>query len=167
MRAIAAVAMLATLLTPLVTLAGTTGSLTGTITDSNVPRAPVAGATIVIESSSQREQTTSDAFGRFSVVSLYPGNFTVVVSRSGYASARYEDVAVSADVWAQLPVTPRRHLITGISDSHYPSLVRERVTSDVYTVTPAIPFYSFGGNDMYALHFIPGLTFGSGPALPR
>jgi hypothetical protein len=157
------VAMLATLLTPLVTLAGTTGSLTGTITDSNVPRAPVAGATIVIESSSQREQTTSDAFGRFSVVSLYPGNFTVVVSRSGYASARYEDVAVSADVWAQLPVTLRRHLITGISDSHYPSLVRERVT----TVTPAIPFYSFGGNDMYALHFIPGLTFGSGPALPR
>ncbi|MFZ1017931.1 MAG: carboxypeptidase regulatory-like domain-containing protein, partial [Candidatus Cybelea sp.] len=49
--------------------AGTTGTITGTVSDSST-RAPIAGAEVTASSPSQVAHVTSDASGRFTFLSL-------------------------------------------------------------------------------------------------
>ncbi len=169
MRALlVAVALPVASFVPSAGFAGTTGALVGTVTDA-VSRAPVSGASVTVSSPAQREVTTSDATGHFSFVSLSSGVYVVTVSREGYATQAYSNVAVNADTSTAIALLTFRPLrqIGSVLDYHYPSSFQEHVTSDVYVVTPVTPFYSFDGHDIYALHFIPGLTFGAAPALSR
>jgi Carboxypeptidase regulatory-like domain len=169
MRALlVAAALAAASFLPVSGFAGTTGQLAGTVTDAG-SRAPISGASVTVSSPAQREATTSDATGHFSFVSLAPGVYVVTVSREGYATQTYSNVAVNADASTAIALLTFRPLrqIGSVLDYHYPSIFQDHVTSDVYVVTPVTPFYSFDGHDIYALHFIPGLTFGDAPALSR
>ncbi len=76
-------------------LAGTTGALRGVVTDQR--HAPVAGATVVVTSPAQREQTVTDAAGRFGFISLMPATYAVTIIRREYGTLAIQDVAVSAD----------------------------------------------------------------------
>ncbi len=168
MRALlVAVAVAVASFLPTTGLAGTTGALVGTVRDAG-SGAPIAGATVIVASPAQHEQSVSDVSGRFSFVSLAPGVYVVTVTREGYEPQTYPNAYVNADVSTAIAILTFRPLrLIGVIDYHYPSIFQHRVTSDFYVVTPATPFYSFDGHDIYALHFVPGLTFGAGPVLSR
>ena len=167
MKAFALAVVLAVSLAPAVGVAGTTGVIVGTITDRR--NAPVSGATVTVASPSQREQTVSDAKGHFSFVSLAPDTYTVTISRPGYGTIAYREVVVNADASSTVAVTVERlyWTIDGLRVRQKTDLVQPRTTADVYVVPATWPFYSFNGTDIYALHFVPGLTFGAAPELSR
>lgn len=62
-----------------------TASLSGTVVDS-ASSAPVEGAEVVLKSQSYGKQytTTTDSSGSFTVASIYPDIYDIVITRSGY-----------------------------------------------------------------------------------
>jgi Carboxypeptidase regulatory-like domain len=74
--------------------AGTTGALQGIVTDQRLTA--VAGATVTVHSRAQREQTTSDASGRFTFASLIPGSYAITISKYPYGTQTTEAVTVTA-----------------------------------------------------------------------
>lgn len=76
---------------------------------------------------------------------------------------------ISADNESRLTVELRPQILHVVVDGPglMTNFVRPGVVSDVYSIPSEWPFYSFDGHDIYALHFIPGVTFGAGPALSR
>jgi hypothetical protein len=92
--ALAIAAILASTLLCGEAVAGTTGMLQGLVTDQR--HTPVSGATVTVQSPAQREETTSDASGRFTFTSLAPGKYAITISRSPYRALTSETVAVTA-----------------------------------------------------------------------
>jgi len=86
-----------TLLTPTVAIAQdfTTGTLSGTVTDTS--GAPVAGATITVtqRGRSQSRALTTDAAGRFRAAQIPVGRYTVEISADGYDAYSDANVAVT------------------------------------------------------------------------
>jgi Carboxypeptidase regulatory-like domain len=77
-------------------MAGTSGGISGTITDSKTG-APIAGARLQISSPSQSVTTTTDARGRFYVYALQPDEYTVSAVKDGYVAASFSGYPVFAD----------------------------------------------------------------------
>lgn len=69
----------------------TTGTLSGTVTDSSTSQ-PIAGATVQAGESS----TTTDAAGAYSLTDLAPGSYSVTASKAGYTPVTHSGVAVTA-----------------------------------------------------------------------
>ncbi len=118
--------------------AGTTGSLTGRVTDS-ATGAPIAGAAIQAVSPSQVATVTSDAKGAYSFISLRPDTYSVSVQHAGYLPISEPGQTIFADQSSTLNFAMRTALKT-IALTHSVgagSLVRSGTTSDVYSVNPA------------------------------
>ncbi len=147
--------------------ADTTGALRGLVTDQR--HAPVAGATVVVTSPAQREQTVTDAAGRFVFISLMPATYAVAISRRGYGTVAVQNVAVSADATTSMVARLSRMfwLIDGMRIRQKTALVQPGRAADSYVIPSYWPLYNIDGTNIYALHFVPGLTFGSGPELSR
>ncbi|MGA2761372.1 MAG: carboxypeptidase-like regulatory domain-containing protein, partial [Candidatus Cybelea sp.] len=75
--------------------AGTTGSITGTVT--RVGGGPIAGARVTATSPSQTLTATTDASGRFSMLSLAPDTYTISVSKDGFEPSTTTGISVFAD----------------------------------------------------------------------
>lgn len=118
--------------------AGTTGSISGTIT-AKATHAPVAGAKVTAASPSQVVTATTDASGRFNVLSLTPDTYTVTVEKAGYDSFVNAGVLVQSDQVStvSLQVSAALQTIGRTTSRSASNLVRSGVTSDVYNVTPA------------------------------
>ena len=118
-------------------LAGTTGRLLGTVTETSTG-APIPGAIVSIESPSQSEKITSDAAGRFAFISVPPDTYTVTVSKAGYDSASAA-VTVQADQTISVSPVLQKTLVTiaSVKSRSSASLVRPGTTSDVYSVNAA------------------------------
>ena len=85
-------------------LAGTTGSITGTVVDAQSNTA-LAGARITAASPSQTATTSSDSNGRFTFASLAPDTYTVTVAEtSAYDSYSVSGVTVQADQSLTVPL---------------------------------------------------------------
>lgn len=153
---------------PAVAPAGTTGELAGVVIDGAAHK-PLADAHVTARSPSQVEQTISDAAGRFTFVSLGPGTYTVVVSHPGYVTTVYPGIVISADVATPLSVTiPRNFSLVDFAVHPTDYLVRPGLSVDVYQITRCSnPFYDFKAGPMNVLHFVPGVTYGSGTVLAR
>ena len=74
-------------------LAGTTGNITGTLTDTSTGK-PVADAQIGAFSPSQSAQTTTDAGGHFTFLGLAPDTYTVSFEAQGYTPVSTPGVTV-------------------------------------------------------------------------
>ena len=88
------------LMVPCSLWAGTTGSLTGKITDAD--ENPVVAATVLLVGT--RLGAYSDAEGNFSILNIPAGTYVVKVSRLGYNSVTTEEVRISADAATTLDV---------------------------------------------------------------
>jgi uncharacterized surface anchored protein len=77
-------------------LAGTTGGISGIITDASTGE-PLAGAHLQISSSSQAATATTDSHGHYIVLSLPPDDYTVTVSKAGYDPKSVSNCTVEAD----------------------------------------------------------------------
>ncbi len=76
-------------------LAGTTGGLSGVVTDE--AGAPISGAAVKLVSASESASTKTDASGHFTFLSLTPDTYTTSVEKDGFSPVSYSGVSVFAD----------------------------------------------------------------------
>ncbi len=150
-------------------LAGTTGGITGVITDT--AGSPVAGASVKAVSASQSANGTSDASGRFNFLSLAPDTYTVSIEKEGYQPISYAGVTVFADNNLTLSFKMEKTLktIAKVSATSAGNLVKSGVGADIYSVnSQAITTSSaLGGggnlNSAYsAISSVPGVVVSAG-----
>lgn len=129
-------------------LAGTTGNISGTLTDSTNGKA-VADAKITVVSPSQSASATTDAGGHFTILSLAPDTYTVSVDKDGYTPTSLAGVTVFADQTQTIALTtqPQLKTIARVTSRAAGALVRPGTTSDVYSVnaTTAAKVTGLGG----------------------
>jgi Carboxypeptidase regulatory-like domain/TonB dependent receptor/TonB-dependent Receptor Plug Domain len=134
----AAVAACVLAASPFAALAGTTGTLRGHVVEAGT-QTPIAGAVVVATSPSQVAQTTTDAAGTFSFISLNPDTYTISATKVGYDGASVPGVSIFADQSGTTTVSMNKKLktIANTMARSSTSLVHSGVTSDVYSVNPA------------------------------
>jgi len=118
-------------------LAGTTGSLSGIVTDEN--GAPIAGAAVKAASASQTVGATTDAGGHFQFLTLAPDTYTVSVSKEGFTPSTFPGVTIFADQSQTVSVKLQKGLktIANVSARAAGNLVKSGTTADVYSVNSA------------------------------
>ena len=123
---------------PALASAGTTGGILGVVTDAQTS-APLAGVGVTVSSPSQTATATTDSRGRFAFVSLAPDEYTISLSKTGYASGSYPGVAVFADAsqTITLALRPALRTIASVKSTSGSSLVRSGTTADLYSVNAA------------------------------
>ncbi len=150
-------------------LAGTTGGISGQVTDE--AGAPVPGASVRAVSASQSASATTDASGRFNFLSLAPDTYTVSIEKDGFNPLSYAGITVFADNNLTLSFKMQKALktIAKVSATSAGNLVKSGVGSDIYSVnSQAITTASsLGGggnlNSAYsAISSVPGVTVPSG-----
>jgi len=117
---------------------GTTGSITGSVTSTT--KAPVAGARISATSPSQTAVVTTDASGRFALLTLAPDTYTITVSKDGFETSTTTGVSVFADQLQTLRIAlaPSLRTIAHVTARSSLDLVKSGTTSDVYSVNSAV-----------------------------
>ena len=147
-------------------LAGTTGTLEGTATDS-ATNLPLAGAKVSIASPSEIASGTTDSHGHFTFLSLAPDTYNVSVQFGGYDASTITGVTVVADNTRTLAVTVEKTLktIARVTTRSASSLVKPGTTADVYSInsqTQAKVAAAGGGGNLdsafSALATVPGVV---------
>ena len=120
-------------------LAGTTGTLTGTVVDA-ATKTPLAGVTVTVTSPSQIARVTTDAAGRYTFLSLAPDTYTVAAERNGYDSVSIAGISIFADQTQSIPIGLQKSLkqIARVTSRSSLSPVRPGTGTDVYSVNPAM-----------------------------
>ena len=116
-------------------LAGTTGSITGTVSDAKT-HLPLAGVRVEIASPSQTSATTTDAGGRFTFISLSPDTYAITLGKTGYERLVAGGITVQADqeLTEQLTLQPSLQQIGHVTARSPLDLVKPGTTADVYSV---------------------------------
>src|SRR5438270_162330 len=119
-------------------LAGTTGGIVGTVTDTTNAK-PLANATVTATSPSQSATTTSDAGGHFTFLALAPDSYIVSVNKNGYAPVSTAGITVFADqsVTVSLATHTEMKTIANVTSRAAGNLVKSGTTADVYSVNAA------------------------------
>ena len=129
-------------------LAGTTGAVSGSVTDTSNGK-PLSNATVTAVSPSQSATTKTDASGHFAFLTLAPDTYTVSVDKDGYAPASVSGVTVFADQTQTvgLSTQPQIKTIARVTSRAAGNLVKPGTTSDVYSVNAATQYtvQGFGG----------------------
>jgi outer membrane receptor protein involved in Fe transport len=119
-------------------LAGTTGSISGSLVN-RATNVPIAGAKVIAASPSQSVTATTDATGHFTFASLGPDTYTISSNVAGFAPIVDAGVLVQSDqnLVISLTASPELRTIGRVASRGASSLVKAGVTADVYSVTPA------------------------------
>ena len=120
-------------------IAGTTGSITGTVVAAS-GGGPLAGALISAASPSQVATVTTDASGRFSLLSLAPDTYTIAVSKPDFVPSVTAGVTVLADQVQsfRFALVEALKTIATVRTRSSMDLVRPGTTTDVYSVNAAV-----------------------------
>ncbi|MBV8638238.1 MAG: TonB-dependent receptor [Candidatus Eremiobacteraeota bacterium] len=152
-------------------LAGTTGGLSGQVTDET--GAPVAGAAVKAVSASQTASVTTDSSGHFNFLALAPDTYTVSAQKDGFSPIAEPGITVFADNNQTISIRLAKALrtIAKVSATSAGSLVKGGVGQDVYNVTSSTitATNALGGggnlNSAYsAISSVPGVQVPSGGA---
>src|SRR5947209_6844879 len=116
-------------------LAGTTGGLSGTVTDTD-SGAPVANAKVTASSPSQTVSLQTDNGGHFLFISLIPDTYTVAIEKDGYDTASQSGLSIFADATQTYGCKLHKALktIAQVTSRSTGSLVKPGQTADVYSV---------------------------------
>ncbi len=154
-------------------LAGTTGSITGVVTNSST-NAPISGAVVTATSPSQTATTKTDASGHFGFISLAPDTYNVTVSAgNGHDAFALSGVTVQADQTQSvaLTVSPTLQTIGSTTARSASALVKPGTTVDVYSVNPVVQdkASTMGGGGLLnsawsAITTVPGVYVAPGSA---
>ncbi len=131
------IAAFAGTLVPIAAYAGTTGAITGTVTDES--GVPIAAAKVTASSASETVSVLSDASGHYAFVSLMPDEYTMSGDKDGYDPLSVAGVAVFADQTQVITLRMRKTLktIARVTSQTSGTLVRSGTTSDVYSINSA------------------------------
>ncbi len=88
--------------------AGTTGKITGYITDAETGN-PLPGANIVIEGSSMG--AASDIKGYYAILNISPGTYTLKASMMGYEKVTVKNVVVKIDLTTEINIELRPEVL--------------------------------------------------------
>ncbi len=115
----------------------TTGSISGTITQS-VSHKSLAGVLVTAASPSGRGAATSDANGFFNISNLAPDTYTVSIVLKGYDDVVIGGVTVVQDqnVRIDQALSPALQRIGRTSARNASNLVQPNQTADVYNISP-------------------------------
>jgi hypothetical protein len=118
--------------------AGTTGSLTGVVLSTAGP--PIAGAKVSVVSASQTATATTDAAGRFAILSLVPDTYTVSVEKAGFDTTTEAGISIFADQVQSLrfSMVPSLKTIAHVTTRSSMDLVKSGTTNDVYSVNSTV-----------------------------
>ncbi len=132
------VAALGIMMFPASASAGTTGSISGIVSDV-ASGATLADARVTASSPSQTASATSDATGHYTFASLIPDEYTVSVSHTGYDATSVTGVTVLADATQVVTLRMRKTLqtIAQVTSRSAASLVKPGTTADVYSINAA------------------------------
>lgn len=119
------------------TLAGTTGSIDGTVTDS--AGHPVAAANVAAVAPSYRAQTVTGANGFFALNGLPPDTYALTFSKPGYQTQTVPGITINQDqtytqniaLASEVVKTLSRVLVRGAT-----ALVQPTLTVNQYTINP-------------------------------
>ncbi|MDQ6925147.1 MAG: carboxypeptidase regulatory-like domain-containing protein, partial [Candidatus Eremiobacteraeota bacterium] len=116
--------------------AATTGTISGTVTDSATKK-PIAGATVTAAAPSGRGSATTDGSGFFNINGLAPDTYTVSIATKGYDAVVQAGVTVVQDADVRLNSTLSKALQTigRVASRGASNLVQPTQTADVYNVT--------------------------------
>jgi len=151
-------------------LAGTTGTLAGTVIDSQTKQ-PLVGAKVTATSPSQVTSATTDSKGRFEILDLAPDTYTLSITFSGYEASSLPGVTIFADNTRDLviPADKITKTIAVVKSKPASSLVKAGTTADVYSVDPTtqakVAAAGGGGNldsAFSALATVPGVSVAPG-----
>jgi len=120
-------------------LAGTTGRLSGLVTDTKTGK-PIADVQVTATSPSQSSTTLTDASGRFIFISLSPDTYVIGLAKNGYEPMSIAGISVFADQTQTVSFQMRASLktIASITSRSSISPVKPGTTTDVYSVNPAV-----------------------------
>lgn len=113
------------------TFAGTKGKIAGTVVDESGET--LVGVQVFIDGTTKG--TTTDIDGKYSIVNLDPGTYTVVFSYIGFATTRVEEVKVIVDKTTEVNVTLREEVIEGeeiVVMAERPIVEKDRTTTTAY-----------------------------------
>jgi hypothetical protein len=115
-------------------LAGTVGTIQGTVMDANGH--PIAGAAVTVASPSQTGHSTTDSKGFYAVLNLSPDTYTVTASKDGYDTTSVTGFTVQADQVTTADVTMQltAKIIGHVTSTAVSSVVNKSVTGDLYAV---------------------------------
>jgi len=148
-------------------LAGSTGNLTGSVT--NQKGAAVAGASISAVAASGSYKAVSDSHGFYSILNMSPDTYALTVTSSGYETAVTNGITVFQDQNATVNVQLRPSIATigriPVTAART-NLVQPNVTSNTYNITSAQQEAILNDKTHHTLYDVlwraPGVT--SGPA---
>ncbi|MDQ6767486.1 MAG: TonB-dependent receptor [Candidatus Eremiobacteraeota bacterium] len=115
-------------------LAGTTGSISGKVTDQNGNG--VTGAKVTASSPAQSQNVTSGSNGFYSILNLSPDTYSVTASKDGFDTSTVYGITVAADqsTSADLKMQSTVKTIGHITTTATASVVNKTVTGDLYAV---------------------------------
>ena len=93
--------LLIILLLPSILIAGTTGKISGVITDAATGE-PLPGVNIIIDGTTMG--AASDVKGEYFILNIPPGTYTVIATMIGYKTYRVDNVKVLTDLTTQIDV---------------------------------------------------------------
>ena len=114
--------------------AGSTGGLSGILTD--LSGAPLVGATVSVSSPSQSASRRTDASGAFAFLSLAPDTYVVSIEKTGYDTLTFGGINVFADQTQRLNYSVPKTLKTigTVRGRSTQELVRAGVVTDTYSI---------------------------------
>ncbi|MDP9018665.1 MAG: TonB-dependent receptor, partial [Candidatus Eremiobacteraeota bacterium] len=121
------------------TQAGTTGALTGVVTEAG-STTPVANATVTANSPSQQAVAETDQTGHFAFVSLSPDTYDISVVKGGFEKLSQPGVTVFADQTQTLSLGVQKtslREIGNVTSRAAGDLIKSGTTADVYSVNAA------------------------------
>ena len=116
-----------------------TGKISGTIKDSSTGES-LPGVTVYLEEANYIG-TVTDANGKYFMLSVPPGNYTVVMSFVGFATVKNENVQVFSGRTTNLDGELQEEVIQGeeiVVSADRPIVVRDRTTSVSFVAREAI-----------------------------
>jgi hypothetical protein len=119
-------------------LAGTTGTLSGTVIDSSTKQ-PLVGAKVTVTSPSETTSATTGSNGHFEILSLAPDTYTLSISFAGYDASAVSGITIFADNTRDLviPADKSTKTIAIVKSKSASSLVKAGTTADVYSIDSA------------------------------
>lgn len=123
------------MLVPQSAYAGTTGNISGTVTDASGK--PVADVAVTAASPSQTGHGTTDANGFYSIVNLTPDTYTVSFQKQGFQALSVPGITVFQDQTDRVNEKLQTELktIASVRSTGASNLVKSNQGSDVYTVS--------------------------------
>ncbi len=137
------------------------GSLRGTITDASGAAVPNSSATLTSTETGVVFNAPVNSSGEYSFSSITPGRYTLVVSSTGFTSAKFDDVVIDLNQTRSLPV---RLAVGGSSTTVEVTTEGEKIVTQQTSVTglftaTQIANLPLNGRDYQNLVYLsPGVT---------